>query len=75
MASQVIEAVFYKTPEGRTFSRYSSYIPADAVRVVSGWTLLHPDGTTGLGRPPFATREDAQEWADLHPNFPGMTQG
>lgn len=72
---KVIESVCYKTPSGRTFSAYSSYIPADAVRTMMGWTVQHPDGTVGLGRPAFATREEAQAWVDAHPNFPGMNQG
>jgi hypothetical protein len=39
-----------------------------------GWTVRHPDGTTGLGRKPFATKEEAQTWCDAHPRFPGMSQ-
>jgi hypothetical protein len=40
-----------------------------------GFTIRHPDGTTGLGRAPFATRDEAQAWVDAHPHFPGMNQG
>lgn len=40
-----------------------------------GFTVLHPDGTTGLGCKPFETREQAQWWCDVNPNFPGMSQG
>lgn len=39
-----------------------------------GWTVAHPDGTIGLARQPFATREDAQAWVDVHPTFSGMSQ-
>lgn len=41
---------------------------------VTGYTIQHPDGTIGLGRPPFASKEEAQVWVDKHPNFPGMQQ-
>lgn len=75
MPATVIESVCYRTPEGRAFSPYSAYIPSNAVRVVDGWTIQHPDGTVGLGRAPFATREAAQAWIDAHPHFPGMSQG
>jgi hypothetical protein len=37
-----------------------------------GWTVVHPDGTSGLGRKPFLTREGAQDWCDKNPTFPGM---
>jgi len=40
----------------------------------TGWTVAHPDGTRGLGRVPFATREEAQAWCDAHPNFSGMSR-
>jgi hypothetical protein len=59
----------------RTFSIHSSFIPAGAVLVDKGWTVEHPDGTSGLGRAPFATQAEAQAWCDAHPNFPGMSQG
>lgn len=39
---------------------------------VTGYTIRHPDGSTGLGRPPFATREAAQAWIDAHPGFRGL---
>lgn len=42
---------------------------------VVGWTIKHPDGTIGIGKPPFADKAAAQAWADAHPNFPGMSQG
>lgn len=59
----------------RTFSIATSWKPADAVLVDAGWTVLHPDGTSGLGRLPFATQAEAQAWCDAHPTFPGMSQG
>ena len=40
-----------------------------------GWTIEHPDGTRGIGRAPFATREEAQAWIEAHPRFPGWNQG
>ena len=65
---------FYRDPSGRTYSRFSSYIPVDAELVDGGWTVQHPDGTRGLGRAPFASRDEAQAWCDAHPNFPGMSR-
>jgi hypothetical protein len=41
---------------------------------VTGWTIQHPDGTIGLGRQPFASKEEAQAWVDKNPNFRGMQQ-
>lgn len=65
---------------GRTASVYGS-VPwvSEADRSawtleVVGYTIKHPDGTVGIGRPPFATREEAQAWVDKNPNFPGMQQ-
>jgi hypothetical protein len=75
MPAKVIESVCYRDQSGRTFSPYSSYIPPDAERIVRGWTIAHPDGTVGLGRPAFITQAEAQAWIDAHPNFPGMNQG
>lgn len=72
--SKPVPHVVWRDPHGRTFSRFSSFIPADAVRVNAGWTVEHPDGTYGLGRKPFATRGEAQEWCDAHPHFRGMSQ-
>jgi hypothetical protein len=40
----------------------------------AGFTVLHPDGTTGTGVVPFTTREAAQAWCDAHPNFRGMSR-
>lgn len=39
-----------------------------------GYTVRHPDGTTGLGRAPFTTAAEAQAWVDAHPTFRGMSQ-
>ena len=43
--------------------------------VEAGFTISWPDGTFGIGREPFASRERAQRWVDEHPKFPGMSQG
>lgn len=71
----VIQAAVYRRPNGQSVPPYSSYIPPDAVYEVTGWTVRHPDGTVGLGRPPFKTKEVAQAWVDANPRFPGMQQG
>jgi hypothetical protein len=63
----------------RRFSFFTSNVAelkaAGATLESDGWTVAHPDGTRGLGRPPFATREAAQAWCDANPYFPGMSQG
>lgn len=41
---------------------------------VVGYTIKHPDGTIGIGRAPFETREAAQAWVDKNPHFRGMQQ-
>jgi len=82
MASKVIEARAWKHgPSGRLASLHGA-CPwgAESERidwaiVSTGWTVAHPDGTTGIGRVPFKTREEAQAWVDAHPCFPGMSQG
>jgi hypothetical protein len=78
--SKPIEARCWKHPDGRTVSLYSSspwgqtWEEAGFALVSRGWTVEHPDGTVGLGRPAFATLEEAQAWCDAHPHFPGMNQ-
>lgn len=70
---EVVEAVSYRTPEGRAFSVFSSYIPSTAVRVVSGFTIRWADGTQGTGRVPFATRAEAEAYlAKVPASFKGM---
>jgi hypothetical protein len=76
----VIENRFYRHTTGRTASIYGS-LPWRNEAEKAGWTLVsegytieHPDGTVGLGRKPFATKEEAQAWVAAHPNFPGMRQ-
>jgi hypothetical protein len=79
--SRVIEHMVWKHTSGRTAStRGACPWTRDSERNdwsmdLAGFTVLHPDGTTGLGRPPFLTREDAQAWCDKNPNFKGMSQG
>ncbi len=72
--AKVIECKVYVGPSGRTFSPFSSYIEPGAVLQSRGYTIEWPDGTIGLGRPPFATREEAQVVADRMANFRGMNQ-
>ncbi|USN15625.1 hypothetical protein KIKIMORA_05070 [Brevundimonas phage vB_BpoS-Kikimora] len=43
-------------------------------REPAGWTVEHPDGTTGLCRMPFTTEAEAQAWCDQNPAFPGLRQ-
>lgn len=42
--------------------------------VTVGWTVKHPDGTTGVGRFAFQTKDEAQDWVDKNPHFRGMSQ-
>lgn len=38
-----------------------------------GFTIRWPDGTVGIGRKPFETREEAESYLALQAkNFPGM---
>jgi hypothetical protein len=72
---EVIEARQWRHPSGRTASVYGSLPQGEGWEIVTtGWTIQHPDGTIGLGRPPFASKAEAQAWVDAHPNFPGMQQ-
>jgi hypothetical protein len=79
--SRVIEHMVWKHTSGRTASTRGA-IPwtnraeeADWDMCLAGFTVLHADGTTGIGKPPFKTAEEAQEWCDKNPNFKGMSQG
>lgn len=74
MPAKVIKSIHYKAPNGTTYSPFSSFIPADAIRVDAGFTIAWPDGTTGCGRKPFATEQEAQAHIDRNPNFKGMSQ-
>jgi hypothetical protein len=72
---EVVEYLFYRTPEGRAFSRYSSYIPANAELVNGGFTIRWADGTEGTMKKPFETREQAEAYlAKVRPTFKGMSQ-
>lgn len=75
MSGTVIEHKVWVGPSGRTFSQFTSWKEPGAVLETRGFTIRWPDGTTGLGRPAFATREEAQAVADRVVNFPGMSQG
>ena len=72
--SKVIPYRFYQTPEGARVSIYSSFVPAGATLITQGFTVEHPDGTTGLGRKAFDTESEAQAWCDANPRFRGMSQ-
>lgn len=80
MVSKVIPARVWRHVYGRTASIrgaapwHNHKDRCDWTTEVIGWTVQHSDGTTGLGRPPFATREEAQAWCDAHPSFRGMSQ-
>lgn len=65
---------FYLTPQGKRVSMFSGFIPPGSILKQEGWTVQHPDGTTGLARRPFETESEAQAWCDAHPNFKGMSQ-
>ena len=82
MPGEVIPSIRYRhKPTGRTASIggaapwTSEADRGNWLTETVGFTIRHPDGTTGLGRPPFATHDEAQAWVDAHPNFPGMSQG
>lgn len=78
MSEPVQSFVLRHKATGRQISPYS-VLPfgsrEDWERVATGWTVKHPDGTTGIGRKSFASREEAQAWCDANPRFPGMNQG
>lgn len=75
MPGTVIPHKYYRTPCGGRVSAFSSYVPPGSTLIENGFTISHPDGTTGLGRGPFTTEAEAQAWVDAHPRFPGMSQG
>jgi hypothetical protein len=78
MTGKAIEAKRWRHISGRTASVYgacpwTSEADEPNWRIESaGWTVQHPDGTTGIGRVPFATKEEADAWIAAHPRFPGM---
>ena len=72
--SKPIPYRFYRGLDGTTYGLATSWKPANAELVTEGWTVEHQDGTTGLGRKPFATEAEAQDWCDANPNFIGMSR-
>lgn len=74
MRYEVIESkVWRNTVTGQTASIYGAcpwVSPADKpywVIEVRGWTVRNPyTGEVGIGRQPWATKEEAQQWADTH---------
>lgn len=83
MPCTVIPSRQWRHTSGRTASIYGSTpwtSEADKASwtiVDRGWTVQNPDGTIGCGKPPCATKEEAQALADrLNAiRFPGMSQG
>ena len=71
MNYQVIESKVWRHKSGRTASIYGA-LPwhnekerPDWEFHVQGWTVYNPlTNEVGACRPPFATREAAQDWAD-----------
>lgn len=81
MAGTVIEAKVWRHTSGRTASICGAVPWHTAAERASwtietvGYTIQHPDGTRGIGRAPFKTRDEAQAWIDQNPRFSGMSQG
>lgn len=63
---KIVPHRFYRTPEGRTFSFFTSWKPDNAVLVEEGFTTENPDGTSGTGNKPFATMEEGFEWLERY---------
>lgn len=80
MPGKVIEAKQWRHVSGRTASVcgacpwHSEAERTEWKIVAAGYTIQHPDGTQGIGRAPFKTREEAQAWIDRNSRFPGMSQ-
>lgn len=79
----IVSRIWLHAKNGRTASIYGSCPwtndndkPNWSV-VERGWTIQNPDGTIGCGRPPCATRQEAQDLADKlnARRFSGMNQG
>lgn len=71
MRYEVIESKVWMRDDGKTASIYGAcpyYTDAEAARwkvVTRGWTIFDTQSNTvGLGRQPFATKEEAQAKAD-----------
>jgi len=62
--AEVTESRHYKHADGRTASVYGAH-PGHGFEVVpSGWDIYWTgDGTVGRCKPPFATKEEADEFA------------
>jgi len=71
---KVVPCVTYVAPNGVRFSPFSSYIPEGSELVTKGFTIAWPDGTTGTGRPAFATNAEAEAYlAKVPKGFKGMS--
>lgn len=73
--STVIPNRFYQHPKTKArVGLYTSFVPPGFELISEGFAVSHPDGTSGLGRPPFKTETEAQACCDAHPRFRGMTR-
>jgi len=74
MTHKVIPYTYYRAPNGKPYSIYSSYLPPGSVMVGEGYTIAWSDGTTGTGRPAFASLAEAKAYlAKVPKGFKGMS--
>ena len=64
--ASVVESRAYIHPvSGRRFSQFTSWFEPGSELKTLGWTIAWSgDGTVGHCRPPFATKAEAQAYAD-----------
>lgn len=70
--AEVIKHMVWVSPEGGTYSAFTSWKPPGSMLVQKGWTIRWQDGTTGTGRAAFATKEEAEAFLAKRQNFKGM---
>lgn len=65
MRYEVIESKRLAHPDGRTASIHDAKPHGEGWEIVTtGWTVRNPHtGQVGIGRPPWATREEAESFA------------
>lgn len=80
MGEVIPHRVWNNTKTGRTAGVFGA-VPwtsdaekADWELVQTGWTVRHPDGTTGVGRFAFQDKAEADAWVEKNPNYPGNRQ-
>ena len=61
---------YVETATGRKFWRPQVGLNTEPVQI--GWTVRHPDGTTGLGHSPWETKAEAEAWCLANPHFRGL---